>query len=103
MVPQAADRSKNLLRMTPAVRTIAFVFTVASAAPAVAAAQTAAPAARPIPVMPAPRLDTLLDLETVIQRALAVSPAVASAREGVRTARSASRVAFGEYTPSVFA
>jgi outer membrane protein len=53
--------------------------------------------------MPAPRLDTLLDLETVIQRALAVSPAVASAREGVRTARSASRVAFGEYTPSVFA
>ena len=53
--------------------------------------------------LPSARLDSLLDLETVIQRVLAASPAVAGAREGVRTAQSASRVAFGEYTPNVFA
>jgi outer membrane protein len=90
--------------MTPAVRrTIAFVFSVASAAPALAIAQSGTPGQRAIPMMPSPRLDTLLDLETVIQRALAVSPAVASAREGIRTARAEGRVAFGEYTPTVLA
>jgi len=47
------------------------------------------------------RIDSLLDLATVIQRALAVSPSVVGADEGVRTAQSEGRVAFGEYVPSV--
>jgi outer membrane protein TolC len=51
----------------------------------------------------APRVDSLLDLETVVRRALSVSPLVASAREGVRTAESEARVAFGEYTPTLVA
>ncbi len=53
--------------------------------------------------MPVVVLDSLLDLETVVRRALAVSPAVAGARENVRTAHSEGRVAFGEYTPTVTA
>ena len=57
----------------------------------------------PAAELPVLRLDSLLDLETVIQRALAVSPAVAGAREGVRTAQSEGRVAVGEYTPNLFA
>lgn len=60
-------------------------------------------APRTVDSLPSVRLDSLLDLDAVIQRALAVSPAVASAREGVRTAQSAGRVALGEYTPSVSA
>lgn len=73
----------------------------AAAAPARAQSPAAgAAAAGPLPTF---RLDSLLDLDAVIQRALAVSPAVASAREGVRTAQSAGRVAFGEYTPSLYA
>jgi outer membrane protein len=94
----------HLLRMTRAVLgTIALSFAAAWALPNPAAAQSTPQAPRAIPMMPAPRIDTLLDLETVIQRALAVSPAVASAREGVRTARSEGRVARGEYTPSIIA
>jgi outer membrane protein len=54
-------------------------------------------------VLPAIHLDSLLDLETIVQRAIAVSPAVSSAREGVRNAQSERRVAFGEYTPTVLA
>jgi outer membrane protein len=53
--------------------------------------------------LPAVRLDTLLDLETVIRRALAVSPAVTGAQQGVRIAHSERRLAFGEYVPSVAA
>jgi outer membrane protein TolC len=72
----------------------------------IAALCTALPCAlraQGIEALPAPRVDSLLDLGTVIRRALAASPAVAGAREGVRTAQSASRVALGEYTPGVFA
>lgn len=53
--------------------------------------------------LPAVRLDSLLDLETVIERALAVSPAVAGAQQGVRIAHSEGRVALGEYLPGVSA
>jgi outer membrane protein len=78
---------------------------VSLALPSTAAAQGGAPRARGAYVdsLPSPRIDSLLDLETVVQRALAVSPLVASAREGVRTAQSEGRVAFGEYTPTVTA
>jgi outer membrane protein TolC len=48
-------------------------------------------------------IDTLLDLETVVQRALNVNPAVAQGDEAVRTARSADRVAMGAYVPSLAA
>lgn len=90
--------------MTPAVRhTLLTISAITAALPALAGAQIAAPVARPDERMASIRLDSLLDLDAVIQRALAVSPAVAAAREGVRTAQSEGRVAFGEYTPSVFA
>jgi outer membrane protein TolC len=48
-------------------------------------------------------IDTVLDLETVVQRALNVNPAVAQGEENVRTARSADRVALGAYVPSLSA
>ncbi|HZX67553.1 MAG TPA: TolC family protein, partial [Candidatus Elarobacter sp.] len=81
---------------------IAAIALIATLPPAARAQVSGAPVP-PADPLPTPRLDSLLDLETVIQRALAVSPAVAGAREGVRTAQSASRVAFGEYTPNVSA
>ena len=52
---------------------------------------------------PAVRIDSTLDLPTVIARALAVSPAVSSSEAGVRTARSEGRVAAGAYLPSLTA
>jgi outer membrane protein len=52
---------------------------------------------------PAVRIDSTLDLQTVIARALAVSPAVAGGEAGVRTARSEGRVASGAYLPSLTA
>ena len=48
-------------------------------------------------------MDTTLDLETVIRRALEVSPVAAAAHQGVRTAESEGRVAVGEYVPTVSA
>src|SRR4051812_28756552 len=65
------------------------------------AQESAAGAARD--QVPAVRIDSTLDLQTVIARALAVSPAVASGEAGVRTARSESRVASGAYLPSLTA
>src|SRR5665213_1452567 len=90
--------------MIPPLRRLATaLFAIIATLPITARAQVVGGAAQPADALPTPRIDSLLDLETVIQRALAVSPDVASAREGVRTAQSAGRVAFGEYTPSVFA
>jgi outer membrane protein len=88
--------------MLPALKrlTIAAVAILATLSAAARAQASAVPPADPLPT---PRVDSLLDLETVIQRVLSVSPAVAGAGEGVRTAQSASRVAFGEYTPNLFA
>lgn len=57
----------------------------------------------PADSVPGVRLDSLLDLETVIRRALDVSPTVTSAEQGVRTAQSEGRVAHGEYLPSLAA
>ncbi|HEX3928897.1 MAG TPA: TolC family protein [Gemmatimonadales bacterium] len=53
--------------------------------------------------LPAVRLDSLLDLETVVRRALAVSPDVTGAEQGVRTAESGRRVANGELLPDLTA
>ncbi len=60
-------------------------------------------AAAPRDLMPAVRIDSTLDLATVISRAIAVSPAVALGEAGVRTARSEGRVASGAYLPSLTA
>ena len=49
------------------------------------------------------RIDTLLDLPSVIERARAASPVIAQAEEGLRIARSQVRVATGAYLPSVSA
>ncbi len=53
--------------------------------------------------VPPVRIDSILDLATVIARALAVSPAVATGEAGVRAARSEGRVASGAYLPSLTA
>jgi len=92
--------------MILARRSLILAILAASAAmPSRSGAQGGAPPAlaRSADPLPSVRIDSLFDLGTVIQRALLVSPAVAAAREGVRTARSEGRVAFGEYTPSVSA
>ena len=47
------------------------------------------------------RLDSLLDLDTVIQRAQRVSPVVVQGEQGVRTAQSERRVARGAYLPTI--
>lgn len=47
------------------------------------------------------KVDTLLDLPTVISRALAVSPQTALGEAGVRTAQSEGRVAMGAYLPTL--
>src|SRR6478736_9745746 len=49
------------------------------------------------------RIDTLLDLPSVIERARAASPVIAQAEEGLRVARSQLRVATGAYLPSISA
>jgi outer membrane protein TolC len=61
-------------------------------------------AAAPITVRGlAVRIDTLLDLPSVISRAQAASPVMAQAEEGLRVARSQLRVATGAYLPSLSA
>jgi outer membrane protein len=47
------------------------------------------------------RIDSVLDLDTVIQRALVVNPGVVQAEQAVRMARSAERVSTGAYLPSL--
>jgi outer membrane protein len=49
------------------------------------------------------RIDTLLDLPAVIERARAASPVIAQAEEGLRVARSELRVATGAYLPTISA
>jgi outer membrane protein TolC len=49
------------------------------------------------------RIDTLLGLDEVVARALAVSPVMAQGEGGVRAARSGERVATGAYLPSISA
>ena len=63
-----------------------------------AAAQAGVPAR--VDSTRAVRIDTLLDLRTVIARALAVNPAVTAGEETVRTARSEGRVANGAFLPT---
>lgn len=52
---------------------------------------------------PSARVDSALDLATVIARALRASPAVSQSREGIVTAQSSRRVATGAYLPSLTA
>jgi outer membrane protein TolC len=49
------------------------------------------------------RIDSLLDLPSVIERARAASPVIAQAEEGLRVARSEVRVATGAFLPSLSA
>jgi outer membrane protein len=71
--------------------------------PSSGSAQVAAPQRYAQDSLPGIRFDSLLDLETVIRRALDVSPTVTSAEEGVRTAESEGRVARGELIPDLTA
>ena len=49
------------------------------------------------------RIDTLLELPSVIERARAASPVIAQSEEGLRVARSQVRVATGAYLPTISA
>jgi len=49
------------------------------------------------------RIDTLLDLPSVIERARVASPVIVQADEGLRVARSQLRVATGAYLPTISA
>ena len=53
--------------------------------------------------LPGAEPDTLMDLATVIARALRASPSVTATSEGVLTAESATRVARGAYLPNLTA
>ncbi len=87
--------------MKPALKLLAIgTFVVSAALPSALCAQGIDPR---IDSLPSVRIDTLLDLDVVIQRALTVSPAAAFAREGLRTTQSAKRVALGEYIPGLSA
>src|SRR6476660_8064097 len=70
--------------------------------------------AQQVPAAPAPaapvtvrglavRIDSVLALPSVIERARAASPVIAQAQEGLRVARSEVRVATGAYLPSLSA
>jgi outer membrane protein TolC len=49
------------------------------------------------------RIDSVMDLETVIRRTLEVSPAVVAGDQSMRVARSQERVALGAYVPTLSA
>jgi outer membrane protein TolC len=53
--------------------------------------------------MPGVRIDSLLDLDVVIQRALSMSPVAAQGQAGVSNAQSERRVASGEFLPNLTA
>jgi outer membrane protein TolC len=89
-----------------ALRSVAALLAMATAIPFQLRAQTAAtstqvPASRGTGAMPAVRIDSLLDLEVVIQRALAMSPTTAQSQAAVSNAESERRIAFGEYLPTL--
>jgi outer membrane protein TolC len=61
----------------------------------------AAPARQVIDSVPMVRIDSMLDLPTVVERTLAASPSVRQAGAGLTNARSGERVAGGAYLPSL--
>jgi outer membrane protein len=89
------------------IRRYAALVTLASGAARAASGQQVSPppdAAPPVTVRAlAVRIDTVLDLPSVIERARAASPVIAQAEEGLRVARSQMRVATGAYLPSLSA
>ena len=92
-------------RLLAAVAALLCAVRGASAQQGTPATPTGQPnAAAPVTVRGlAVRIDTLLDLPSVIERARAASPVIAQAEEGLRVARSQLRVATGAYLPSVSA
>jgi outer membrane protein len=61
----------------------------------------AAPTRQVVDSVPIVRIDSMLDLPTVVDRALAASPSVRLAEAGLSNARSGERVAGGAYLPSL--
>jgi outer membrane protein TolC len=72
-------------------------------APVSIAAAQAAVAPQAVDTATTVRIDSVLDLDAVIQRALVVNPGVVQAEQSIRTARSAVRVSTGAYLPSLSA
>jgi outer membrane protein TolC len=83
------------------------VLTVLSLLAPAATAQLLSAQAAPPPTKtdtaPAIHVDSLLDLGTVIRRALDASPLIAASEGSIRTAQSEQRVATGAYVPSLSA
>jgi outer membrane protein TolC len=79
----------------------ALMFAAAAASGAAQASAQEPPAvpaqAQPVPDPP----QTVLSLEEAIERALAVSPTMAQAEAGVRSAEAGRRSAYGAYLPTV--
>ena len=76
---------------------------IASAAAVHASSAQAAPFQARSDTITAVRIDSLLDLPTVIKRALDASPLMAASEGSIRTAQSEQRVATGAYVPSLSA
>lgn len=79
------------------------VFIVHTAAVQALSAQAAPAPKKTIDSTPSIQVDSLLDLPTVIRRALDVSPLMAASEGTIRTAQSEQRVATGAYVPSLSA
>ncbi len=63
----------------------------------------AAPARQVIDALPTVRIDSALELSSVVERSLAASPSVRQAEAGLSNARSGERVANGAYLPTLSA
>jgi outer membrane protein TolC len=87
-----ADRSRHARVSTVAVLLCFSSRAIAQAAPAAGLDSTLAV-----------RIDTLIDLPTAVQRALAASPIIVASEGYVRSAQSEQRVATGAYMPSLAA
>jgi outer membrane protein len=83
-------------RLFPTARAAALVAILIAGHPLLSFAQSAA-----VDSVPSVRLDSLLDLPTVVARALAVSPAVRGSREDVRVAHSDQQVANAAFFPTL--
>ncbi|MEO5813853.1 MAG: TolC family protein [Gemmatimonadaceae bacterium] len=89
--------------MTSSFRILPFALALAALFPGLTSSLNAqaAPARQVVDSVPVVRIDSMLDLPTVVARTLAASPSVRQAEAGLSNARSGERVAGGAYLPSL--
>ena len=85
------------------VRSAGVLTVLSFISPAAAVSAQSAPSQLKADTISAIHVDSLLDLPTVIRRALEVSPLMAASEGSIRTAQSEQRVATGAYVPSLSA